>query len=288
VTSRADIARQALTAALRLRQQGGIAVGSPLCPFDLAEQLGIEVRFTDIASLEGMYVEAERPLILVAADRPAGRQAYSCAHELGHRCFRHGTRVDQLLLDGRPSGRFNPEEFAADAFGGFLLMPKSAVTRGFVIRGWRPERCTAEQAYVVSGWLGVSYEALVTHLAWSLRLMERHHADRLLQARLADIRQMLVGQVVSGHLVVTDRQWTGRAIDVCVGDHVLAPGGCLVPDGLLEQAEAQVGGRLLRAVRPGVGRLLSPDGEWSSFVRVAKKGYVGRAIYRHLEDPDCD
>jgi hypothetical protein len=263
-------------------------VGSPLCPFDLAEQLGIEVRLTDIASLEGMYVEAERPLILVAADRPAGRQAYSCAHELGHRCFRHGTRVDQLLLDGRPGGRFDPEEFTADAFAGFLLMPKSAVTRGFVSRGWRPERCTAEQAYVVAGWLGVSYGALVTHLAWSLRLMERSHAERLLKARLADIRTTIVGQAVGGHLVVADRKWTGRAIDVCAGEHILTPTGSFIPDGLLEHAGELVGGRLLRAMRPGVGRLFSPGGEWSCFVRVARKGYTGRATYRHLEDPDCD
>jgi hypothetical protein len=288
VSPRADIARQALTAALRLRQRGGIAVGSPLCPFDLAEQLGIEVRFTDIASLEGMYVEAERPLILVAADRPAGRQAYTCAHELGHRCFRHGSRVDHLLLDGRPGSRFDPEEFAADAFGGFLLMPKSAVTRGFVGRGWRPERCTAEQAYVVAGWLGVSYEALVTHLVWSLRLMERSHAEGLIRAHLADIRASIVGQDVGAPLVVADRQWTGRAIDVCVGDYILAPAGPYIPDALLEHAGEQAGGRLLRAVRPGVGRLLSPDGGWSSFVRVARKGYAGRATYRHLEDPDCD
>lgn len=288
MTSRPDLARQALTVALRLRQQAGIAVGSPLCPFDLAEQLGIEVRFTDIASLEGMYAEVERPLILVAADRPAGRQAYTCAHELGHRCFRHGTRVDQLLLDGRPGGRFDPEEFTADAFAGFLLMPKSAVTRGFVSRGWRPERCAAEQAYVVSGWLGVSYEALLTHLAWSLHLMEQSHAQRLLKARLADIRSRIVGQPVDGHLVVADRRWTGRAIDVSVGEHILAPTGSLIPDGLLDHAGEQASGRLLRAAHPGIGRLISPDGEWSSFVRVARKGYAGRAIYRHLEDPDCD
>jgi len=160
--------------------------------------------------------------------------------------------------------------------------------RGFVCRGWRPERCTAEQACIVAGWLGVSYEALVTHLAWSLRLLERNHAGRLLQARLGDIRRTIAGQPLGGQLVVADREWTGRAVDVRVGDYILAPAGALTGDGPLDHVADQAGGRLLRAVRPGIGRLLSPDGGWSSFVRVAKNGYVGRAIYRHLEDPDCD
>ena len=288
MSSRADIARRALAAALRVRQQAGIGVGSPLCPFDLAEHMGVDVWFSDIASLEGMHVEAEQPLLLVGSGRPAGRQAFTCAHELGHRHFRHGTRVDQLLSDGKPGSRFDPEEFAADAFGGFLLMPKSAVMRGFVSRRWRPEQCAPEQAYVVASWLGVSYEALITHLAWSLRLLARAEAERLLRTRLADIRGTIVGQGVPGHLVVADRQWFGRAVDVCVGDHILAPAGSLIPDGLVEHMGEHASGSLLRASRPGIGRVISADGRWSTFLRVMRAGYVGRATYRHLEDPDCD
>lgn len=288
MTVRADIARRALAAALRVRQQAGIGIASPLCPFDLAEQLGVEVWFTGITSLEGMYVEAQPPLVLVGADRPAGRQAFTCAHELGHRWFRHGTRIDQLVARDNLTGRLDADEFAADAFGGFLLMPKTTVVRGFAVRGWRPDRCAPEQAYVVAGWLGVSYEALITHLTWSLRLLARTDAERLLRARLADIRSKIAGQDTGGYLVVADRQWSGRTVDVCVGDHILVPGGSLMSEGVVVHAGECAGGRLLQATRPGIGRVIAPDARWSSFVRVMRGGFVGRGTYRHLEDPDCD
>ena len=74
MTSHRALARQALLRALSTRKKVGLASTSPLCPFDLAEKLAVEVRFVDIPNIEGMYVKRIPPLILVAADRPAGRR----------------------------------------------------------------------------------------------------------------------------------------------------------------------------------------------------------------------
>ena len=104
MSRRADLAAKAYRAAMHLRSQTQRAANVPLCPFDLAGEIGIEVRFVDIPSLEAMYVDDGTPKILIGADRPAGRQRFGCAHELGHHAFGHGTHVscmDFSLADRR-------------------------------------------------------------------------------------------------------------------------------------------------------------------------------------------
>jgi hypothetical protein len=45
---------------------------------------------------------------------------------------------------------------------------------------------------------------------------------------------------------------------------------------------------VVRAVRPGLSRVLRPSANWACFLRVSRRQYVGLARYRHLEDPDRD
>ena len=51
-----SIARRAVAEALRFRQRAGINLHDPACVYDIAGQLGVEVRFIDIPSMEGMYL----------------------------------------------------------------------------------------------------------------------------------------------------------------------------------------------------------------------------------------
>ena len=70
--------------ALRVRTRAGLGLEEAVCVYDLAEHLGIEVRFTDIPSMEGMYYLASEPSIILSSLRPPGRRVFTCAHELGH------------------------------------------------------------------------------------------------------------------------------------------------------------------------------------------------------------
>ena len=67
---RAELARQALRAAIRLRIQFDVPPTAALCAFDAAENLNVELRFVDVPSMEGMYVKNSgpdlRPIILVS------------------------------------------------------------------------------------------------------------------------------------------------------------------------------------------------------------------------------
>ena len=285
---RRSLVMDAADAALRVRQSAGLGMWTPICVYDVAEKLGIEVRFVDISSMEGMYCKNAAPLILVSSLRPPGRQAFTCGHELGHHVYKHGTRIDEII--GRPAAksRFDPEEFLADCFAGFLLMPKSAVSRAFAIRGWDICSCTPLQLYTVAGLFGVGYTTLINHLASTLNLLPRSRANELAKVPPRQIRSVYLGREIKEDLTLVDAHWTGRPIDIQVGDliqlpaDVISEGHCIH---LCEQGEEVF---VFRGAVPGVGRFHQPSTGWSAYVRVSRRDYVGRSIFRHLEDPDND
>jgi Zn-dependent peptidase ImmA (M78 family) len=297
---------EAMRRAGQLRQHLCIELWDAVCPFNIAQRLGVEVRFQNIPSMDGMYCQLrERPLIVLASERPAGRQNFNCAHELGHHEFGHGTRLDEFLDEdslqlraqagerrGQPGRPFDPDEFIADRFASFLLMPKAAVDRAFGLRGLNLPTSDPLHIYTVAGYLGVGYRTLVEHLYGSLKALSPMQVEELRQARLPKLRAAIVGQPVK-QVIVVDEHWENRPLDLRVGDLALVPsewdfeGACLTVEipaapGLWQQ------GLLVRAVRQGQGTLLRSPDEAPLSVRVSRQGYVGRSLFRHLDDPDDD
>src|SRR5260370_972533 len=200
----ADFAREALDKSLEVREEAGLPFGTPLNVFDLCEMLTpkVRVRFANY-SMEGCYCRSERPLIEVSALRPLGRRVFNTAHELGHHALGHtGMRLDEQLEEGRADPAAEPEEYAANAFAGFLLMPKIGVRRAFTSRGWTIANIVPEQVFVVACHFGVGYLTLVNHLAYGLREIRLAIAEQLKKARLPAIRQAILGSKGAGPLWV--------------------------------------------------------------------------------------
>lgn len=282
------LAMDAMAAALQLRQSEGFGLWKPVCPYDLAEKLGIEMRFMDLPSMEGMYVRNPEPIILVSSLRPAGRQTFTCSHELGHHVFKHGTHVDEIINPQSSDGRFNAEEFLANCFAGFLLMPKSAVNRAFAIRGWDIRSCTPLQLYIIAGWFGVGYNTLIHHLSDTLNLLPKTFANSLKKVSPKDIRSEYLGKEVSEGLILVDSYWSERSIDIQIGDYIHLPVNIVNEGNCVHRQEQDANGSLYCGVTPGIGRFYQPDTGWSAFVRVSRREYVGRNMFRHLEDSDND
>ncbi len=279
MTRRDALAQQAVLAALRLRSRRGRAPNQAVCPIDLALEEGVEVRLVALPSLEGMYTP-DVPAIVLGALRPAGRRAYNAAHELGHHEFAHGLRVDELL-DGERAPR-DEAEFVADRFGAAIIMPKAAVMRSFSVRGWTAEAATPEQTFVVAGELGVGYTTLIGNLAGTLRLIGAATAERLRRTSPKSIRAALAGSDHEAGVVVVDQHWSGRAVDVEVGDVLLVDHDTTAEGPAVDRPDA----RVLRARAPGVARLGRSLGDL--VVRVMRREYAGLASYRHLEEADDD
>jgi Zn-dependent peptidase ImmA (M78 family) len=281
-----ELARQALRGALEIRRRVSVANSEPVCIFDIAEQLGIEVVFRPETSLGGLYNKTTQT-ILIPTHRPAGRQAFTCAHEIGHWFFGHGTSIDEIS-DVERYYEDNAKERVVDIFASYLLMPPRAVREAYNKRGWETGNCTPMQAYVVAGQLGVGYETLVQHMRYSLRLISNTHAEQLLKTTPQKLRHALLGADRTQRLVFVDLAWTKVAIDLQVGDLAIVP-----KTAKLEGSSAVIVGdhelgTIIEARAPGVSRIELLNKAWSAFVRVSRKDFIGRSIYRHLEDPDVN
>ncbi len=284
-TDRENIARKVVADALRMRKRAGNSLDESVCVYDLAEKLGVEVRFWDIPSMEGMYCNSGKPHIILSSLRPPGRRAFTCAHELGHHSRGDGTQLDELVEQRGRYRRFDPKEFAADCFAGALLMPKTAVERAFALRRWPIRECTPDQVYVISNYFGVGYTTLIHHLSVALSLISRSHADHLLKVKPRQAQTLALGWETSNTVWVVDRHWTGRPVDIEVGDLVFVHGQPALEGGCVEHVEDRKEGRLIRACQSGLGRLEDGSG-WSAFVRVSRSSFIGRSIFRHLEEVD--
>ena len=281
---RIEIARSATAEALRVRHRAGYSLRDAICVYDLVQSLDIEVRFLDVPSMEGMYYNSGEPHIIVSSLRPPGRRTFTCAHELGHHTSDSVMHVDELL-EQRTRTRFDPGEFAADCFAGALLMPKMAVERAFAVREWTIGTCTPGQVYVVSNYFGVGYSTLVHHLRSALHLVPNSHAEQLLRCTPRRAQAMAIGWETSNTAWVVDRHWTGRPIDVEANDLIYVYGLPFIEGTSVELVKDWSGGRLLRACQPGISRL-DDSSDWSSFIRVSRRGFVGRNIFRHQEESE--
>ena len=278
------IAQGAFAAALRMRKNAGYRLDEAICVYDLAETLGIEVRFADIQSMDAMLYCNPDPTIIVSSLRPSGRRAFTCAHELGHFQAGDGTTIDELVGKSDKAST-NPREFMADCFAGALLMPKMAVEGAFAVRNWFADNPTPTQIYVVSGYFGVGYSALVNHLWRSLRLLPSSRAENLLKVGRRRAQAQALGWDSANTAWIVDQHWNGRAIDVEVGDILQVHGESSCEGNCLVDAGAFRGEWLYRACRPGIGKISSATG-WSEYVRVSRQAFVGRSVFRHLSEED--
>src|SRR5258707_39766 len=89
----------------------------------------------------------------------------------------------------------------------------------------------------------------------------------------------------TGDAVVVDARWQDRAIDLEVGDLAAVPADVVREGECVDIVRAQGDMTRLRGAAAGRGRVVTRDGSWSAYVRVARRGYIGRSIFRHLEDP---
>ncbi len=283
-------AREALWEATRLRRRIGLGRTDPVCIYDaLEEKLDIEVRFQASPSLEGMYIKGPPPTILVCSERPPGRQAYTCAHELGHHVFGHGLKVDECLAPGAKPAFSSREEWLADRFANSFLMPKYAVERAFVVRGWHWGTCKPLAFYVVAGQLGVGYETLIQNMRWSLGMLAQDRAKDLLRVSPKELRTTVLNGDLASHLLIVDRSWNNKvAADLQIGDWAILPHGTSLEQRVVRVVGDHEMGVLVEARRPGTERALLSHEEWVINIRVSRRQYVGRSLFRHLEDPDYE
>jgi Zn-dependent peptidase ImmA (M78 family) len=286
MSDRIALARQALRAAMQLRRSLSIPRELAVNAFEIAQMLGIDVRFLDAPSLEGMFVRDPGPRILLPSmkHRPKARIAFSCAHEIGHQQFDHGTKADRYWEDGQRQEGFDPIEYLVNSFAGHLLMPRAAVLEAFSRRNWNAAKSVPLQAFLIAGELGVGYETLLTHLQVVLAVLPEAAKNELCRTSPKAIKSAIVGTTWAGPLTIVDEAWKGASIDLEIGEFLVAPVESEVACALLTAPSAHDGRLLFTAAKSGVADFKL--GNTTVLLRVARQHYVGPYSNRYMSDPD--
>ncbi|MGH8627764.1 MAG: ImmA/IrrE family metallo-endopeptidase, partial [Gammaproteobacteria bacterium] len=228
------------------------------------------------------------PRIHLSALRPLARRTFNCAHELGHHEFGHGSTIDELRDDASAEQWHQPNEVLANAFAAFVLMPTLGLRQAFARRHLTPETATPTQLYAIACNFGVGLSTLTTHMAFGIEAMTPFRRTALARHTPRSVRAEFLGHPAAEPLILVDEQWNAPSLDAEEGHLIWLSNGVQVTGKVLIFERAVQSGSLFRAIAPGIGRAFHPDGSWATYVRVARREYVGLAEYRHLEDATDD
>jgi hypothetical protein len=134
----------------------GHKLSAPIPVFDIIEYLGYDVDFRkdgiyeDKNLLGGTLIDQKTIEINENLSDHEGRMNFTAAHEVGHIILhvpfyneKHGKDVSEHKIISRKDGGFEgtkkePEEWQADKFAAFLLMPSELIKKAFFINYKRP------------------------------------------------------------------------------------------------------------------------------------------------------
>jgi Zn-dependent peptidase ImmA (M78 family) len=280
--NRRSLVLEAAQAASDVRDEAGLDLTLPIDVFDLAAKLKVRVRFVAI-NMEGFYQKGSPARILLSSLRPLPRRTFTCAHELGHHRFEHGSTMDELKTDDRNDSE-SPNEIMANAFASFLLMPTIGIRRAFNARGWDVTTANPTQILTIASEFGVGYNTVLTHLSVMLRDLSIARKAELEKVTPQRIRKELLGENDLSGLAILDAHHQAKSIELEVGYGLAVPKGTLMDGKSLESMGRFPGFDVYRAAKRGLTNIKSS----ATFVeaRIAPAKFVGYAPYRYLEDPD--
>lgn len=270
----------------KVRTQLGLDIYQPLNIFDTCIHLGVTVRFVDI-NMEGMYIGNENgnhPTILLSRQRPFPRRFFTCAHELGHHVFKHGTRLDTLSSQAGDLSSDNREERLVNTFAGALLMPIAGIHLELVQRNLNPEQASPQDFYSLSSFFGTGYQTFVLHCRANKIISEGKEKD-LTKYSPKKILQSIIGSADNNsHFKIFNNCLELSVIDLETSNYIFLPQTIQINGDHLQKYKDTSYGIGYLAVKPGIIHAIDIEGKGEFFIRIQNKDYIGLAEYRHLEN----
>ena len=205
---------------------------------------------------------------------------------MGHHEFKHGTRIDELNHNGFQNKKRDPDEFLADMFAAFLLIPQGGIRRTMKDRKLHPPHIEPMDIFRMAAYFGVGYATLINHMTFTLQILHRDHREVLLRVQPKQLKAQF-GGVPQSEVIIVDELWRDRAVDLEKGDILVLPKGIAIDNDSRLIAQGTFDGQqTFRAVSQGLTRAFHENGNWAVNVRVASKHYEGLAQHRFLDDPE--
>jgi hypothetical protein len=278
--------KQGLLKAEDVRMQLNIDSFEPLSIFDVCDKLNVSVRIYD-NNMEGIYSinkKGTHPTIILSNKRPLPRRFFTCAHELGHHVFGHGSKFDEMLDVSNNAGSKHPDEILVDAFAGHLLMPVSGIETEFIKRNWNIQNSSPVEFFTIASLFAVGYGTLLFHCKAN-QLISDSKFNELSRTKPAKLLTTLLGESIkNSHFKIIDNRTQVSVIDIEVSNYIIFPEKMNIEGSHLTKLSQTSLGDAYRAEKSGIVRVSSFDRNLNTFVRIQKSNYTGLAEYRHLEN----
>ncbi|MFJ2504067.1 ImmA/IrrE family metallo-endopeptidase [Microbacterium sp. NPDC087592] len=189
--------------------------------YDVIRRMGIWLVFNKFEGLLGAMSREGTGGIIINPDRPLGMQRYTAAHELGHYVL-HSDLDTSWDTTAEIMGSTSIHEQEAQAFASAFLMPRKLInlTLGRLHSPGTPLDATT--VYAASRDVGVSYEAMLVHLAQMKKLSAAEfHALR--RVKPATVKKRLGGtdsRTTVNQVWTVDAQHGLSALTVNEGDEI--------------------------------------------------------------------
>ncbi|MBA2681649.1 MAG: ImmA/IrrE family metallo-endopeptidase [Ktedonobacteraceae bacterium] len=191
LSSRAHM--QGIQTAAREHSMLGINLRQRIDIFRILRQKGIWVMFQPFDGPYGECLSVGDSLgILLNVKHPPNLQRFTAAHEYGHIVMQHvqqGPCIDHEEQISPQHRQIGGQELEAQTFAAYFLMPQELINATLQRFGlpYKPEKITPLEVYQMSLEMGVSYAALVNHLA-ALKKVSQRAANILRRVQPKDIK----------------------------------------------------------------------------------------------------
>jgi len=150
--------------ATHFREVHGLTPGEPVDVYKLLARLNVLAVFRDVSErISGMAIKAgEQRFMLVNSSDILARQHFTVAHELYH-LFIQEDFTNQVCYVGK-FDRKDPEEFNADWFASYFLMPEMGIYDLIPVEEIAKEKITLNTVVKMEQYFSVSRSAITNRL----------------------------------------------------------------------------------------------------------------------------
>ena len=275
----------AIKDATKVRDKLGLNMFEPVNIYDICKKAGVMVRIVNI-NMEGIYVKPDKhkkPTILLSNERPLPRRVFTCAHEYGHHCYGHSSKIDTQDYINKYTEEQNQEELLVNTFAGALLMPISGVQSQFAKRKLKSNKANALHFYLISSYFGVGYQTLVYHCKAN-RIITFDKMHQLLKHTPAKIfKENFSNEIENSHFKYVDSFSQPKILELEEKNYLILPSDVRANNIYLKEIKKTELGIIYMAIKSGISEVESENFKNSIKIRIERKNFTGLSEYRHLE-----
>lgn len=175
------------------RQKNGLSFTEPLKLKSLLQKTNVLTIYKPLSpKFSGMSIKIELPektyrFMLINSEHPVGKQHFTICHELYHLYYQKDFKA-AISCTGLFDKKGNPEEYNADIFASYLLLPESGIWEMIPEDERAKNKIKIGTVLTIEQYYGSSHTALLFRLL-NMNLIDLKHKDELAVGIMANARK---------------------------------------------------------------------------------------------------